>query len=184
MRLFQSYNMAKLDTIRGEQMHSQRIESEQPNGLASLQSALGEARRQAEESRESYLRILADQENYRKRLERVYQDRMEERQRAFLRRLLSVADSLQRALAYADDADPLSRGVKLTYDELQNVLAQEGVEPVQSLGQEFDPQIHEAVEIIADGGQHDTVESEFSKGYRYQGKLLRPAAVRVRVASR
>lgn len=165
-------------------MRSQYMENERLDAVVSLQDELEQARHQAGKHQESYLRILADQENYRKRLQRVYQDRMEESQRSLLRKLLSVADGLERAMAYADDSDPLSQGVKLTYDELQNVLAQEGVEAVQSVGEEFDPQVHEAVDVVAGGGSSDTVDSEYHKGYRYQGKLLRPAAVRVRKAAR
>jgi len=149
-------------------------------GLAELSLELQQARREAAENKEKYLRLLADQENYRKRLQRVYEDRLQDSKSRFLLKLLEVSDNLERALSYADPADPLSNGVKMTYEQLRDVLAEEGVEVMQTVGQSFDAQWHEAVEIVPGDGPDKVVDSEVLKGYLYQGRLLRPAQVRVR----
>ena len=98
----------------------------------------------------------------------------EERWR-LLSRLLTVADNLARALAYADENDPLRAGVQLTLDDLRAQLAQEGVEAIQALGQRFDPNQHEAVATDGSGGE--TVVEVLLTGYTLNGELLRPARV-------
>ena len=70
-------------------------------------------------------------------------------------------------------------GVRLTYQQLERVLAQEGVRDLQSVGQAFDPRIHEAVEMTGGSGERNGVTDEFRKGYMLDGRLLRPARVRV-----
>ena len=73
-------------------------------------------------------------------------------------------------------------GVELIARKLHNVLEQEGVEPIEPLGQPFDPNLHEAVafEDNSEGGDHvDTVSEVFSKGYRLHDRIIRPAMVKV-----
>jgi molecular chaperone GrpE len=98
----------------------------------------------------------------------------EERER-LLNRLLAVADNLERALAHADDADPLYAGVRLTLDGLLAQLAKEGVAPLQVLGEPFDPNQHEAV--ATDGSVGNVVVKVLKTGYTLNGALLRPARV-------
>jgi molecular chaperone GrpE len=100
----------------------------------------------------------------------VYQ----ERQR-LLNRILVVADNLERALAHADENDSLHAGVQLTLSDLMKQLAQEGVQPIQALGQPFDPNLHEAV--ASDGSGAETVADVLLTGYTLNGELLRPARV-------
>ena len=92
-----------------------------------------------------------------------------------LLRLLTVADNLERALDHADADDPLRAGVQLTLNDLMKQLAQEGVEPIQTLGQPFDPHVHEAVATDGSGG--DRVIKVLQTGYTLNGELLRPARV-------
>jgi len=112
-------------------------------------------------------------------MERIYRDRAQEEKKRLLRAFLAVADNLARALACQDEGEGLRRGVELTYRECQRLLTQEGVEPIEALGQPFDPYLHEAVEVVEDGGKPGTVVEELEKGYTYQGQVLRPAKVKV-----
>ena len=137
------------------------------------------ARQEAAEYKDKYLRLLAEKENYRKQVERIYRDRAEEEKKRLLRSFLTVADNLARALACEGDGDGLRQGVDLTYREFQRLLSQEGVEPIEALGQPFDPHLHEAVEVVEDGGEPGTVVEELEKGYTYKGQVLRPAKVKV-----
>jgi len=89
--------------------------------------------------------------------------------------MLSVADDLERALSHADKTDPLRAGVELTLGSLLKQLRQEGVEPIQALGQRFDPNLHEAV--ASDGSGADQVVKVVRAGYNLDGELLRPAQV-------
>jgi len=147
-------------------------------------------RQEAAEYKDKYLRAAAEVENTRKRLERRYSDQAEEEKKRLLRNFLTVADNLERALAHSDrppsipsdsQGGSLRDGVKLTYQELQRLLSQEGVELLEAIGQPFDPYYHEAVGTIAGNHDQETVIGERQKGYLYRGELLRPAKVEVAI---
>jgi molecular chaperone GrpE len=125
--------------------------------------------------KERALRLQAETENARKRAERRAGTQVRRERQRLLSRLLTVADNLERALAHATADDPLYDGVRLTWSDLRSQLAQEGVEPIQALGQLFDPNLHEAV--AADGSGGDTVVEVVQTGYTLDGELLRPARV-------
>jgi len=167
-------------------------------GERSPEEELEAIRQEAAEYKDRYLRAAAELENTRKRLERRYADQAEEEKKRLLRTFLAVADNLERALAHSDlppsDFGELSRavppasqgrslrdGVKLTYQELQRLLSQEGVEPLEAIGQPFDPYYHEAVDTVAGDHDQETVVGERQKGYLYRGELLRPAKVEVAI---
>lgn len=114
-------------------------------------------------------------EDIRRRFERQVERQIRDERWRLLNRLLTVADNLERALDHAPVEDPLRVGVQLTLDDLMSQLAQEGVEPIQALGQRFDPHLHEA--IATDGPGGDVVKKVLQTGYTLNGKLLRPARV-------
>jgi molecular chaperone GrpE len=145
----------------------------------SPQEELESIRQEAAEYKDKYLRAAAEVENTRKRLERQYADQAEEEKKRLLRTFLAVADNLERALTYSGDG--LCDGVQLTYQELQRLLSREGVEPLEVIGQPFDPYYHEAVDTVVSDDDPETVVGERQKGYLYRGELLRPAKVEVAV---
>jgi molecular chaperone GrpE len=128
------------------------------------------------EDRKALLPRLQNQEAaVRRRIEHRAQQQIQEERARLLNRLLGVADNLERALAHAATDDPLRAGVQLTLHDLINQMAQEGVEPIQALGQPFDPNLHEAVATDGTGG--DRVVKVVQTGYTLDGELLRPARV-------
>lgn len=121
--------------------------------------------------------------NYKRRTE---QDREEAAYRAganLLRKLLPVVDDFDRALAHIpEDAaqTPWAEGVAAIGRKLHAVLESEGVERIESLGQPFDPNLHEAVAFDDNGNGHaDTVSEVYAHGYKVRDRVLRPAMVRV-----
>jgi len=130
--------------------------------------------------RERYLRLYADFENLKKRVER---ERIEHRLRAtesLLARLLPVLDNFERALAARSGEDGLRSGVQMIYRQLFDELRREGLRPIEALGQTFDPAMHEAVATATDSGlPPHTVVGELQRGYFFGDRLLRPALVRV-----
>ena len=159
-------------------------------GEPSPEDELEAIRQEAADYKDKYLRAAAEVENTRKRLERRYADQAEEEKKRLLRAFLAVADNLERALAHSErppsippdsQGGSLRAGVKLTYQELQRLLIQEGVEPLEIIGKTFDPYYHEAVLTVACDDEVDTVVEERQKGYLYRGQLLRPAKVDVAV---
>jgi molecular chaperone GrpE len=109
--------------------------------------------------------------------EQGWERKRTESRRAFLLKLLSVADNLKRALEYARPDDGLSEGVRLTYRELLDILRTEGVEPIESIGLPFDPSVHEAVGVASGYPFEGIVVKEETKGYWHDGELLRPSQV-------
>jgi molecular chaperone GrpE len=127
------------------------------------------------------LRTTAEFDNYRKRVDRERRDLVDATASDVVRDLLPVVDDFERALVApgaADDA--FRRGVELIHRRLLDVLRVRGVEPFDSVGQTFDPAIHEAVATEPVGrGREGEIVAEFGRGYRLNGRLLRPARVKV-----
>lgn len=113
-------------------------------------------------------------------LQRRNPDPVRESQESMLSDMVSVADNLDRALAAAKGDDGLRQGVALTRDELLRILAKYDVERVEAHGEIFDPHVHEAVSVAS---AHDLrvqpgiIVQVMQSGYRWEGKLLRPARV-------
>ncbi len=149
--------------------------------LKRLQTALDEAK-------EGLARRQADFENYRKRIERERGDAHNRVVADVARKLLPVVDNLNRAL----DAEKTVQshesrefrhflhGVELINKQLSDVLESLGIQPIVSVGERFDPHIHEAVVTEpSDQYEPDTVTEELARGYRIGDRLLRPAMVKV-----
>jgi molecular chaperone GrpE len=137
----------------------------------------------AEAERDEYLelaqRAQADFENYRKRTAQQAAQAGERAKAGLLRDLLPVVDNLERALAAAGEAEAgLAEGVKLVLLDLQGVLAREGVETIEPAGEQFDPNVHEALSTRAeDGAKPGIVLDVVEKGYRTADTVIRPARV-------
>ena len=164
--------MAQPDSTHG---HEERAA---PMTLDEYQTILAEARNEADELRDKYLRAVAEAENARKWAERDTQTRATESQRRLLRQLLEVIDNLERALTAPAEAPGLRQGVDMTLHQLLRVLAQAGVERIGvESGQPFDPSFHEAVEVRPGDVSQDTVIDVEQPGYLHNGVVLRPARV-------
>ncbi len=126
-------------------------------------------------------RLQAEMENFRKRQQRLADERAAADRERLLRAFMDVSDNLERALSAGEtDAASLQQGVGLTHQAMARLLRQEGAELVQAQGQPFDPTRHEAVSTIP--CQHtetepDTVVEVLQAGYRIGDRLLRPARV-------
>lgn len=153
------------------------LEAEAP--AEDLQAQLQAAREEASRYYDKYLRALAESENMRKRLERLCEERMWEQKRDLLGRFLEVADNIERAISYVDSPTGLREGLKATYAQLQNFLREQGIRSIPAVGEIFDPNVHEAVEIVPGQGNELVVTEEYRKGYMCEDRLLRPARVQV-----
>ncbi len=168
---------------------------EQPAGAAaeaspappSAEALAAERDRLAQEKAElqdRYLRLAAEFDNYRKRSERERLEAIEFAAAGASKALLPVLDDLERALKIQTSDADYARGVQLIYQRLSETLRKLGVEPVESEGKTFDPNLHHAIERVEDSGvEQDTVLAELQRGYTYKGRLLREALVRVAVKS-
>lgn len=130
--------------------------------------------------RDRALRLQAEIENFRKRQQRLTEERIETNRARLLRNFLMIADDLERALRAEGNQESLRDGVEMTHRSAQQLLKQEGVEQIEAEGESFDPEWHEAVGTVphqeADVDR-DVVVKVTQQGYRLDGRLLRPARV-------
>src|ERR1700680_2538684 len=128
-----------------------------------------------------YLRALADFDNYRRRVERDRTASAQRGKRDIALSLIELLDGFERVIEHLDEASsPASEGVRALYRQLRSTLDAQGVTPLDTIGETFDPELHEAVGA-EQSGQHTpgTITNEVRRGYRWGGELLRPARVRV-----
>ncbi|MEK7337863.1 MAG: nucleotide exchange factor GrpE [candidate division NC10 bacterium] len=135
------------------------------------------------------LRVVAEFDNYKKRVARDRADVVRTANEELLLELLPVLDNLERALAAArntDSTEALAEGVDMVIRLFQAVLERAGVKPIGSVGQPFDPNVHQAVAAVeSPEGAGQTVVEEVQRGYWLHTKVLRPAMVKVsRAAAR
>ena len=148
-----------------------------------------ELQRERDDYRDRWMRKAAEFDNYRRRVEKERREHADEAVENLLQDLLAVVDDFERALtadapAAADGGDSYRKGVELIYAKLQDLLRKKGITAIQSLGADFDPNIHQAVvhEVSPDHREGE-VTGELQKGYRIGERLLRPAMVKVAKAS-
>jgi len=149
----------------------------------SLEAQIAEKEKEIAELKDKYLRTLAESENARKRIRQQSEESVRIQRESILRDLLPIIDNLERALAAArDGTDPktILDGVQMTVRALLDFLRAQGVTPVASVGQAFDPARHEAVDHVpSDVHPPNTVVDEFHRGYQIGERILRPARVSV-----
>jgi molecular chaperone GrpE len=146
--------------------------------LESCITQLAQARHEADDLRNRYVRAIADIENARKQAERDATARLLQDKRRFLGDFLEVADSLERALAVPGDPYGLYEGVEVALRQLQQVLTRAGVTRMAvRAGDPFTPLYHEAIEARPGDVERDTVADVVRAGYMHEGIVLRPAQV-------
>jgi molecular chaperone GrpE len=134
------------------------------------------------ETKNRYLRLYAEFENYKKRIQKDKEELLRYGNESLLHDLLPVMDSLQMALQHASDSasEGLIKGVEITFREFQRVVEKFGLIPISAMGKPFDPSVHHAMTQVERADLDDkTVVEEFRKGYMLGDKVLRPSLVAV-----
>jgi molecular chaperone GrpE len=158
-----------------------------PEGLSPVAEAVEEEaehlKAELDHVRDIYLRKLAEFDNFRKRVEREREENRLAGVEEMIRELLPVLDNFDRALQHAeDDSGAFLQGIEMIAKQLWDTLERRGVEEVNPVGKQFDPELHEAVQRVEDG-EHPpgTVAWVMLKGYTMGDRLIRPAMVGVAV---
>jgi molecular chaperone GrpE len=155
--------------------------------IAELEAQLAKAKQEAAENWNKYVRERADMENFRKRQERMAMDRVQQQKRALFHKILGVMDNVERALVYQDamDKQALQQTLRMVMWQMNEVMRGEGLTPIPTVGEAFNPYVHEAIEKVEDSDQpEDTVVEEVLKGYKLGDETLRPARVKVSAGSK
>lgn len=153
-----------------------------PEQWAALEQDLAAARAEQERLAAMYTRLRADFDNFKRRKESEVVRLKETATADFIIELLPVIDNLERAVDAAGEGEgPLAEGVRLVLRQVHQVLEGAGVQVISSVGQPFDPNVHEAVGQVprAEGVESGTVVDEVLKGYRMGERVLRASMVRV-----
>ncbi|RKY39120.1 MAG: nucleotide exchange factor GrpE [Candidatus Omnitrophota bacterium] len=142
---------------------------------------LKEKAEKAEEYKDSLLRLRAEFENAHKRLEKEKEEFKEFASLEVISKLLPVLDNFEHALRDLKERDKKVReGVEIIYNQLKTVLKKEGLERVKSKGEKFNPEIHYALmQEESDTYPENAIIEEMQAGYKFKGKLIRPAMVKV-----
>ncbi len=181
-----------------EDPSSEKFDSDTDASVDAIESELEAARKEARENYDRFLRMSADFENFKKRTAREMESIKKFANEKLITELLPIADNLERAIESAniveeDESEPVKKengasiveGVNMVYKELLKVFEKFGVTAIGSLGETFDPVIHEAVMQEPSGDvPENTVIREFHKGYMLNDRLLRPAMVVVSKAAK
>jgi molecular chaperone GrpE len=150
--------------------------------VESVRAQLEEARAENEQQMRGWQRTQADFANFRRRVEQEKDELTKYAEAGLVLDLLPVVDDLNRALdGLPADLRGLSwvQGILLIERKLRTVLEAHGVLPIEALGREFDPQVHEAVMREGETGEATTVTAEFQTGYTMGDRVLRPTLVKV-----
>ena len=152
---------------------------------ADLQAAIDKLTAEKKELTDLLLRKQAELENFRKRMQREKEEFLQHATADLIHNLLPTLDALDRALSHRNEGVPeeFFQGLELIRKELMDVLSRAGLTPLESLGHQFDPHVHQAVEMVEAGRHRDQeVVEEMQRGYKLKKRLLRPAVVKVAVA--
>jgi len=166
----------------GETSKEEAAPSVEAQKIAGLEAQLAQARQEAAENWNKFLRERADMDNFRKRQERVAADRLLREKRDLFQKILGVMDNVERALNYQDSMDRqgLQQALRMLMWQMNEVMRGEGLTPVPTVGENFDPYVHEAIEAVEDTDKPEgMVVEEVLKGYKLGDETLRPARVKV-----
>jgi len=158
-----------------------------PSYVAELETRTEAAEKLTREVQSRFEQLRAqlqrETDETRQRLNRAADERAERGKADFIAGLLPVLDNLQRATEAVESGgtpEQIGEGLRRTAASFESALAAAGVEPLTSVGQEFDPELHEAVETVpVEPEEEGKVVAEYTRGYRVGDRLLRPARVKV-----
>lgn len=162
-------NASENNGCGGEEDKSERTGAESPND-----------RSEDEDVNDRYIRLMADFQNYKRRMEqersRIYLDAKED----MLLPMLTVLDNFERALGNECRDEAYAEGMKMIFDQLADTLKKTGLEEIEAEGEDFDPSFHHAV-LTEDNAEFESgkVTEVMQKGYKLNQKVIRPAMVKV-----
>ena len=135
---------------------------------------------QIEDLTDRLKRSMAEFDNYRKRTEKEKSSMYIIGAKDIVEKMLPIVDNFERGLAQAPENDPFAEGMKMIYKQMMTAFDEMGVKPIETVGKEFDPNLHNAVMHVEDDsvGENIVVE-EFQKGYTYKDFVVRHSMVKV-----
>ena len=169
--------------VNDKQEEPETSQNEDVGVTGNSEKELKTLRKQLEEEKDRCLRLNAEFENQRKRLQKEKEEFVKYANEKLIIELIDIMESLERGLENAkasSNNEKLTQGMELIYKQFKNVLEKNGLVPIKALGEKFDPYKHEAMmQTPSDDIEEDTVLEEFSRGYMLNNKVIRYSKVRV-----
>jgi molecular chaperone GrpE len=129
---------------------------------------------------DKYLRLMAEFENYKRRIGQDRERLIEAADELLIKELIEIPENFERAFKSGDQGDTFIKGIKLNYEKLAAILKKHGLEPYGKAGEKFDPELHEAVVCAPSASIPDSHISEvLERGYMLKGKIIKHAKVAV-----
>ena len=148
------------------------------NQIEELKQEVDNLKSESEKSKEKNIRLLAEFDNYRRRSVNERQNLSKYSAEAFVKDLLPVLDDFDRTMESVKEDNPVLEGVQMIKTKLDKILEDHGIDNFNSIGEEFDPNLHEALmNQETDDKKDGIILNEFEKGYKYHDKILRHAKV-------
>lgn len=158
-------------------------EGTETDQIRMLEDKNAELEKKLEEAENRTLRLQADFDNFRRRARMDAEASEKYRGQSLISEILPAIDNFERALKVETENDQtrsLLQGMEMVYKSLLEALKKEGVQPIEAVGKEFDPHLHQAVMQAEDENYSpNTVIEEFQKGYMLKDRIIRPAMVKV-----
>lgn len=168
------------EEIEGEQ---QPADSQDSSSAEENSGRLAELHKQVEDAQQRALRAQADFDNYRRRTLKEKEELAQYASMKLITELLPVIDNFERAISAAkttEDKDSFIKGVDMIFRQFNQVLQQEGLAQMETVGQPFNPDFHQAImQVESDEHEDGIVVEEVQRGYMLKDKVLRPAMVKV-----
>lgn len=171
-------------TTAGDETAADQAEASGRGAAAGDQpdAALATLQRERDALQDQLLRTAAEFKNFRTRMERERKDLSDYATSEILTELLPIIDNFERALQApaGPDAEAFRKGIELIHKQMFDLLRKRGVTPIDALGADFDPNVHQAViHEVSEEHREGEVMQELQRGYRLGDRLLRPAMVKV-----
>ena len=168
---------AEEDTQESEEAAEKAADSGKESGEEKEEEVKEEGKEESDDLR--YLRLMADFQNYEKRVEKEKRDLYSYANEKIMGDLLTVMDNFERALEHDAD-ETFKEGIEMIFKQLQDVLEKSGLAEIPALGEEFDPNVHSAVMTEeTEDYESGKVSGVMQKGYTLNGKVIRPSMVKV-----
>ena len=168
---------AEEDTQESEEAAEEAADSGKESGEEKEDEVKEEGKEESDDLR--YLRLMADFQNYKKRVEKEKRDLYSYANEKIMGDLLTVMDNFERALEHDADEN-FKEGIEMIFKQLQDVLEKSGLAEIPALGEEFDPNVHSAVMTEeTEDYESGKVSGVMQKGYTLNGKVIRPSMVKV-----
>ena len=167
----------EFEASEGEEKEPDAVDGEEQ---APQEAGDSEASKEEEELNTRYLRLAADFQNFKRRVEKEKGDIYAYANEKLVVELLDVIDNFERALQHSDSSESFAEGMNMIFKQFKGVLEKSGVEEIKAIGEQFDPNFHHAV-LTENSVEYESgkVTQVLQKGYLLNKKVVRPAMVKV-----